>query len=82
VLSGFAAHIFNITGAGEKIPVFVKGDGHDSIGAVESFLDAIAVVDVNVDVEHAGVVLEQLEDSENDVLKIGGREGGREGGRD
>ena len=36
----------------EEVSVFVKGDRHDAVGEVECFLDAVAVVDVNVDVEN------------------------------
>lgn len=38
-------------GAGEEFAVFMEGDGHYAVGAVEGFFDAIAVVDVDVDVE-------------------------------
>jgi hypothetical protein len=31
----------------------VERDGHDPVGGVEGFLDAVAVVDVDVDVQHA-----------------------------
>jgi hypothetical protein len=38
----------------------VKRERHDSVGEVESFLDAIAVVNVDVDVQDARVHLEWL----------------------
>ena len=34
----------------------MEGDGEDAVGEVEGFLDAVPVVDVDVDVEDAGVV--------------------------
>jgi len=36
----------------------VKGCSHDAVGGVEGLLDAVAVVDVNVDVQHALVLPE------------------------
>ena len=48
----------------------MKGDRHDAIGRVKGFLDAVAVVDVNVDVEHALVVFEELERCEYDVVDV------------
>ena len=48
----------------------MKADCHDPVGVVEGLLDAIAVVDVDVEVEHARVHLEQLEDAEDDIVDI------------
>ena len=45
----------DVAGTGEKIAEFVEGDGHDAVGGVEGFFDAVAVVDVDVDVENARV---------------------------
>ena len=42
-----------IASAGEVLSVLVEGDGHDSVGCVESLLHAVAVVDVDVDVQNA-----------------------------
>ena len=36
--------------------VFVKRERHDTVGGPESLLDAIAMVDVDVNVQHARVV--------------------------
>ena len=45
------------TCAGEEVvPVFVEGHCHDPVGEVEGLLNPVPVVDVNVNVEHAGVV--------------------------
>jgi len=48
----------------------VKGDGHDAVCGVEGILHAVAVVDINVDVQHAAVVLEHLEDGQHDVVDV------------
>lgn len=39
--------------AWEEVPILVEGDGHDSVGGVEGLLHAVAVVDVDVHVQHA-----------------------------
>jgi hypothetical protein len=48
----------------------VQRERHDAVARVEGLLDAVAVVDVDVDVEHALVVLEQLEDAEHAVVHV------------
>ena len=48
----------------------MEGDGHDPVGGVEGLLDAVPVVDVDVDVEDPLVVLEQLEDGQHDVVDV------------
>ncbi len=50
--------------------VFVEGDTHDAVGRPEGLLDAVAVVDVDVDVQDARVVAEELEDGEDDVVDV------------
>lgn len=45
-----------VAGAGEILSVLVEGDGHDAVCGVESLLHAVAVMDVNVDVEDPLVV--------------------------
>lgn len=48
----------------------MERDRHDAVRDVERLFDAVAVVDVNVNVEHARVVLEQLEDAEHNVVHV------------
>ncbi len=66
------AGVVDAAGAGEEdvFFVFVEGEGHDAVGGPEGLLDAVAVVDVDVDVEDAGVVEEELEDGEDDVVDV------------
>jgi copper chaperone CopZ len=40
------------------------------VGQVEGFLDAVAVVDVDVDVQHPRVVFEQLQDGQHQVVDV------------
>ena len=37
----------------------MEGDSHDPVGEVERLLDAVAVVDVDVDVKYSGVNLRE-----------------------
>jgi hypothetical protein len=37
----------------EKVTVLVKRDGHHSVGQIKGLFDSVAVVDVDVDVQHA-----------------------------
>ena len=40
-----------LTGSGEKVvAIFMKRDGHNSVGQVEGFLNTVSVMDVYVDV--------------------------------
>lgn len=48
----------------------MEGKGHDSIGRPEGLLDAITMVNVNIDVEDTRVVQEELEDREDDVIYV------------
>jgi hypothetical protein len=48
----------------EELSILVEGHGHDTVGAVEGLLDTVTMVDVDVDVQHTSVVLEQLWTSE------------------
>ena len=53
-----------------RIHVLVEGDGHHTVRCVERFLNTVAVVDVDVEVQHAAVILEQLLDCDNDVIHV------------
>ena len=51
-------HLVHVSGAGEEVSVLVEGDGHDPVCEVEGLLHAVPVVDVDIDVQHPGVVLQ------------------------
>ena len=75
VLSVGVANVEDVAGTREVFAELVEADGHDAVGGVEGLLDAVAVVDVDVDVEDALVLLEELEDGQDavvDVAKAGG----------
>ena len=70
VLSVANADIPKFAGAREVLAVLVEGDGHDTIGAVEGFFNAVTVMYVNVDVEHSRVEAKKLDDAKNDVYYL------------
>lgn len=59
-------------GAGEEVVlvVFVEGDGQHAVGRPECLLDAVAVVDVDVDVHDSRVVAEELQHAQDDVVHV------------
>lgn len=67
VLAVANANVAQLASAGEVFAILVERDGHDAIGRVESLLDAVAVVDVDVDVEDALLETQELEDGEHNV---------------
>lgn len=51
-------NLVHIACAGEEVvSVFVEGHGHDSISEVERFLYSVAMMNVNINVQHSRVVL-------------------------
>lgn len=55
------ANLVQTPSSGEKIlAVLMEGDSHASVSEVESFLDAVTMVDIDVEVQHSGVDLEKL----------------------
>lgn len=71
VAAALRADLVDIPGPGEEpIAVLVKRQGHDPTVPVEGFLDAVPVMHVNVNVEDAGVIREQLEDREDNVVDV------------
>lgn len=67
ILTNANPNIAQLAGSGEILSILVEGTGHNSIGSVKGLLDAVAMVDVNVDVEDALLVPEELEDCEDNV---------------
>jgi len=72
VFSGTPADIVPVSGTGEEVVfvVFVEGQGHHAVGAEEGLFHPVAMVHVYVDIEDAGVVPEELEDCEDNVVNV------------
>ena len=58
------------TSTREEFTIFVKAARHHSIRSVESLLHTISVMNVDVDVEHARMVAQQLENAEDDIVDV------------
>ena len=58
VAAGLRPDLVHVARPREEVAVAVQGDGHDAVGEVEGLLHAVAVVDVDVDVQDARVYLE------------------------
>lgn len=52
VLSEASTDVLDVASPREVLAELVERDGEDSVRSVESFLDAIAVVNIDVDVQH------------------------------
>ena len=48
----------------------MEGDGHNPVCRVKGFLDAVAMMDVDVNVQYPLVILEQLQDGQYYVIDI------------
>lgn len=64
------ADIIDMSCSREVVLEFVEGAGHDSVGQVERFFNSVAVVDVDVDVQHALVGLQQLQNGQHAIIDI------------
>ena len=56
VLALAVANVADVSGPGEKLAELVERHGHDSVGRVEGFLDAVSVMHVNVNVQDSIVI--------------------------
>lgn len=69
ILANANADIPKFAGAGEIFSILVERAGHDTIGGVESLLNTISVVNVDVDVQNALLVSKELKDRENNIYR-------------
>lgn len=59
--------VTELTSPREVLSIFVEGSSHDSVGGIESFLNTITVMDIDVNVKNSLLVSEELNDAKNDV---------------
>ena len=70
-LSLLLAHVLDIPRAREEVvAVLVEADGHDAVRQVKGLLHAVAVMHVNVQVQDPGVILEELQDGQHEVVDV------------
>lgn len=67
VLSNANSDVAQLASSGEVLSILVEGAGHNSVGCVEGLFNAITVVNVDVDVQDALLVSQELENCEDDV---------------
>ncbi len=48
----------------------VKGDGHDSVGGVESFFNAISMMNIYINVQNSSIGSQELQYGQDNVLKV------------
>mmetsp|Transcript_1791 Transcript_1791/g.2943 ORF Transcript_1791/g.2943 Transcript_1791/m.2943 type:complete len:340 (-) Transcript_1791:445-1464(-) len=69
-LSRLIPLVLHIARAGKIFTELVERAGHDSVGGVEGLLHAVSVMDVDVDVQHALVLLQQLQDAQHAIVHV------------
>jgi hypothetical protein len=52
------------------LPAAAAPHRHDPVRQVKSFLNAVAVMDVNVHIQHAAVRLQQLQDCQHNIIDV------------
>lgn len=55
----------DITGSGEEFTETVERGGHDTVCRVECLLHTVAVVDIDVNVQHTRVNAQELQNAED-----------------
>jgi hypothetical protein len=56
--------------AGKVLSILVEADCHDAVCGIERFFDTVAVMYVNIDVQDAIVIAEQLEYPQDDIFVV------------
>lgn len=67
------ANVAQFASAGEVLSVLVEGDRHDTVRGVECLLDAIAMMDINIDIENTLLESQQLQDTEDNIYMLSAR---------
>jgi hypothetical protein len=69
VLASANTDVAKLTSTWKVLAVLMEGNGHDSVCGIERFLNAITVVDVDVDVQNPLLEPEELNNAEDDIYK-------------
>ena len=64
------ACVLDVSRAREEISISMERYGHDSVCAVEGFLDSIPMMHVDVNIEYPVMVFQELQDCEDNVIDI------------
>jgi hypothetical protein len=69
VLASANSNVAKLTSTRKVLAVLVKRDSHDSVRGIKGFFNAIAMVDIDVDIQDPLFEAEKLNNAENDVYK-------------
>lgn len=61
------SNIAKVAGSWKEFAVFMQGDTHYPVSGVEGFFDTVAVMHIDVDVQHSCMEPEQFKDCEDDI---------------
>ena len=64
------SNIVNMSGSRKIVLEFMERTGHNPIGQVESFLNTVSVVDINIDVQYSLVSFQKFKDSQHAIVDI------------
>mmetsp|Transcript_26101 Transcript_26101/g.51223 ORF Transcript_26101/g.51223 Transcript_26101/m.51223 type:complete len:312 (-) Transcript_26101:411-1346(-) len=70
VLSNPVPHIRKVPCPRKEVPEFVQRESQYPVCTVEGLLHPVTMVDVDVDVHHPGVVFQELQDAQDNVVEI------------
>ena len=59
-----------MSGSRKIVLEFMERTGHNPIGQVESFLNTVSVVDINIDVQYSLVSFQKFKDSQHAIVDI------------
>lgn len=54
----------------EIILEFVEGARHDSVGQIESFLNTITVMNIDIDVQNSLICFKELKDGQYTIIDV------------
>ena len=67
ILACSNSDIAKLSGAWKIFAVFMEGNRHNTVGGIECFLDAVAMMNVDVDIEDSFLEAQQLQDGQDDI---------------
>jgi len=67
VLSRAYTNVAKLTSTRKVLSVLVKRNSHDSVSGVEGFFDAVAMMDININVQDSLFESQELNDAQNNV---------------
>mmetsp|Transcript_33681 Transcript_33681/g.41280 ORF Transcript_33681/g.41280 Transcript_33681/m.41280 type:complete len:221 (+) Transcript_33681:474-1136(+) len=66
----FGSRVFYVPCTRKKVPKLMQTKSHHAIGTIKSLLDAIPVMNVNINIQHPRMNLQQLQNRQHDIINI------------